>query len=695
MSLIQKKGGKKLNSEFFKEIMLGNDNKNYIGLVQFVRAISETQDSPLTFNDGYSTMVVHLKFNSQTQNAPLKLKENDIVKVNLLKYKNQLVLESFEVIYENVRGIVGRPINFFDYKELEFHNSQGTSQIDSQILGDKNDIEHSQKTSKEYISGPTSQELDQILFSLHKNLNPENFDFLKRDPKDRMDYTDDLLKPKKRAPPIYLCKSPQKSIENVEDFDINFEELMYSQTREMDSKFIKTREDVRILEEEKPHSNCLPQREESFPEENRLILLNAYGSRPDPVTVKLYSMKVYEHEITSLTGYFIDSTDIVKFNARGNELVEKLINILKVGYVYEISSYSVIKKSYNCLSIEFSDSTNITKTRIIPFLFEEFYMFKKSDSFIKSPNNLTFDIAGIIINEVIEKVNSTSNTKMVFLEIADLGRYKFSLNIWNIDCLLGHKLLKGDIVIFRRVKLNIYPGKCVLSSITNLTRIEINHAIYPEIQALKELQKSSRSLEFLQSRKYPKILDNLSTIEQVRSKCRRMFKDTPNASEQRFLVFGTLTDFINLGDPYYKACKKCEKKVIDDNHEFDTERIYFCKFCDSSSTNFVYRSKLRVRIKEHTGSLEAMIFAEDLVEKVMKISMSSLAKKTREEREIQGDNSKFTNYIFYLNCKQIIYDDVITLSYSINDIVEVDKEKTFSLGCNRSTLFELLKKIGK
>jgi len=278
---------------------------------------------------------------------------------------------------------------------------------------------------------------------------------------------------------------------------------------------------------------------------------------------------------------------------------------------------------------------------------------------ISEIENLLANEAVEVIGKVIEvgesREVSTKNGQINLkkIKIVDISETSIEISLWRQHA--DQDFTKGEIVIFKNIKISSYNNSKILNTIESTSVIkDLN---IPERTELELFFSNKTDVNF-------KSLGGKQTGGEGRLGDISFLQDVNNAVDASmnqdkaplFKVKATISSFMNSEKNYYLGCSECNKKILDDGLSNKLQ----CQSCNKIQDKHNYIYTLSLRIKDSTSEEYIDIYGA-LAEKLTKMKCEDyrdLVESHDETKLRQLKNEiEYKQYYFLVKPKMHVFNN--------------------------------------
>jgi len=306
-----------------------------------------------------------------------------------------------------------------------------------------------------------------------------------------------------------------------------------------------------------------------------------------------------------------------------NVAAKKVYDILQKDKVYSIKGayikindkkFASVKNDYKMILEDNVQITEITNDNTI-----DESNFKFAFTKISEIESYTTNEAIEVIGKVVEVGDSREvNTKngminLKKIKIVDSSNTAIEISLWRQHA--DQDFTKGEIIIFKNIKINNYGGTKTLNTIENTTIIrDLNIPERTELELFFSNKADSSYKSLGKQSGEGRGLGEISFLSDVL----QALDDNVNEGQDKMPIFkvkATISSFVNSEKNFYLGCSNCHKKIIEDTMSSKLQ----CQACNTfqDKPNYIYT--VSIRIKDSTSEENVDIYG-NLTEKLTKMS---------------------------------------------------------------------------
>lgn len=384
----------------------------------------------------------------------------------------------------------------------------------------------------------------------------------------------------------------------------------------------------------------------------------------------------FKFEVCDDTG----SLQIAAFNDQCDILypsIEKglclLISRLKIAIAnkrYTSNEYEATVQSNTIIEVIADQDNSIGEPAVA-------YHFKYLSQLAEMPDQARVDVIGIItsVGESVEFTSKKTNKPMTRREVhlADKSMAESRLTFWN-EAALNFTSQVGDVLAVKGARINDFQGKCLSCFSDSIVAVNPNLAEVHELRTWWD--------EGAKNQEFKRLYNQTPNINGGASSSTNTYVSkiiganlNPKDKQRYFSFIGRVIGNNAINRQFYKACKECNKKLLDDN-EGGTLK---CPKCHVPTTEHLQKMMLSLNVADATGALWVTIFG-DSVQKLLGKSESELTEiyNTGEEHYAELLNDlRFKLFNFRIGARLEEYNDQIRLrcnAYSITEMSPAEEQ---------------------
>ncbi|KAL3618736.1 hypothetical protein CASFOL_025488 [Castilleja foliolosa] len=362
---------------------------------------------------------------------------------------------------------------------------------------------------------------------------------------------------------------------------------------------------------------------------------------------------------------------------------EKIGKNMVEGSLYIIRNFLVVDNRMTFKTTNHTHKINLYRLSVItefedanfPSFMYNFTDFGQLAAPIQPDDSLLIDVIGRVIS--YQKPFEGLTTKRMDFRIQDTENRQLSCNLWAeyIDDLLPtleNTKDKPVIVIIQFARIHQFRNEDVkIANTYHVTKVIVNAENDVFMDFMNKLAANdSGDYKLLTNANY----EIYEEFANGKAKFRTIDYMNEHQDDGYYWIDATIVDIQTTKDCWYQACKKCAKKMVE-------EDSLICESCGTENTNQIFRYKLDVMVVDKTGSAMLLMWNKacasligitaaemkalhgDCFDSIPKVIEDAVLDK-RVLFEVRGSSFKNVKGSAYLTVSRVAYDDEIMALYS-------------------------------